>query len=174
MNLFAVGGQEWPAESSSWDGLGFIAGLDWPTILVSLSVGLGGAWIAAKGQRWSILKTIEHERSKQRLGLLEQKLSALRAYEGALQDAAINLESIETHLPTGIHFPKNLDELRVAARPHYAYLETSDRKKYWLVNDPGAVDGQPMEASDSFQAAREALLTEIEEIEKEYQEAGGA
>ena len=142
--------------SSAEGGFDLTALLDWASLLVAILVGLGSSlltgWVQARRDKRS-------ERDRALVLLLD--------YERALSDAVANLEAIEYNLE-GPVFPDNLDEVRIAAYPHFRCLKLGndkDQEAYWNLLHPGATDSTHIwDATKAYSKSREAATAMIERL----------
>ena len=144
------------------------AAINLPTVAISALVGILSALLTSYTQRWSVNRALAEERKRRAEDARDRKVSALRAYEIALDDAARNLWSKEMREFTRIQFPGNLNALRIAARPFFSYVEKTDRDAFARMNAL-AGDGQTEgEDAREFSDARMDVLKVIADIEEDH------
>jgi hypothetical protein len=160
MHLYAILTALDPAAASA-------SSISLPTVAISVVVGALSALLTSFTQRWSVKRTLREEGQRRADDAREMKLTALRAYEIALDDAAWSLWSLETHEFSRIEYPKDLNALRIAARPYFSHVESLDPIAFGRMNHP-AEDGTSagLDASE-FEDARKEILKVIASIEGE-------
>lgn len=106
--------------------------LDVASLAVAVLVGIGSALVTGWVQS-------RRDRTQQR----QDAIRCLINYERALGDASSNLEMAEYGLKSP-PFPKNLEDLRREAYPHFRFLRDTgnedDETTFWLLNDPASGD----------------------------------
>lgn len=138
-----------------------------PTIAISIAVGIVSAILTSFTQRWSVRRTLEAEERRRKEDDRATKLVALRAYEIALHDASLYLWSRELHSFSRVAYPANLNDLRIAARPHFSHVELDDPAAFKRMNAV-AEDGQTAgQDADDFSTARLEVLKVIESIKEQ-------
>lgn len=141
-----------PAEG----GLDISALLDGASLVVAIVVGIGSALVTG----W--IQVVRDKRQRRM-----DAVAHLIAYERALGDAVGNLEAQECHLD-GPAFPDNLNELRIAAYPHFRFLKTGteeDQAAYWHLYNPGATESKFIgHAVDAYAESHAAASATVERV----------
>lgn len=145
------------AEAAPADGgFDFSQLLDLASLAVAVIVGIGSALSTA----WMQSRRDERQR----------RLEAVRSlidYERVLGEALVSTEAQEYGM-TNVPFPHNLEELRVAAYPHYRFLKAGskeDRALYFLLHNPTPDDspfiGDHIRAWDASHKAAAEVITHL-------------
>ena len=141
--------------------------ISFPTVLISVVVGVISAILTSFTQRWSVKRTLQDEERRRIEDNQSVKLAALRAYEIALHDAAWYLWTKEEQSQTRVKFPQNLNELRIAARPYFSHVELRDPVAFARMNALAEGGESAGEDADEFAEARQDVLKVIASIEEE-------